>query len=358
LRSPVARIRPARVDPDRSDPPVTAETRRVLPALLTCGALPFVVACTTRLADPIPTAAPILPAGASAYDAALRIRLPDVPPDESPDLHNVYRLSGQVISGSEPHGEAGFAKLRELGVRTILSVDGKVPDEATARRFGMRYVHVPIQYRGIASDEMLRIAKTFRECEGPFYVHCFHGKHRGPAAAAVGRIALDGATREQALAEMRQWCGTAQSYEGLYRTIALEPIPSAATTAAFAWDFPAAHPFDGFRHAMIEISRADDQLKYLARREWAPDAAHPDIDARNEATKLAILFERAQAIDELRGKPADFLGWMRDSAAAAARLRDELGAWRAGSSTLPAVDRAYKQVSTLCTTCHRAYRDD
>ena len=74
--------------------------------------------------------------------------------------------------------------------------------------------------------------KTFRELDGPFYVHCFHGKHRGPAAAAaLGRIAVDGVPREQAIAEMRQWCGTSEKYEGLYRTIAevLRPDAEDAT---------------------------------------------------------------------------------------------------------------------------------
>ena len=48
---------------------------------------------------------------------------------------------------------------------------------------------------GINEDEIAMIAKTFREVEGPFYVHCYHGKHRGPAAAAIGRVALDGLGR-------------------------------------------------------------------------------------------------------------------------------------------------------------------
>ena len=44
-------------------------------------------------------------------------------------------------------------RLADMGVKTILSVDGKTPDVEAAKKLGMRYVHVPIQYRGITESE-------------------------------------------------------------------------------------------------------------------------------------------------------------------------------------------------------------
>jgi protein tyrosine phosphatase (PTP) superfamily phosphohydrolase (DUF442 family) len=237
-------------------------------------------------------AAPLATLDQSGYQTATHDALPQTAPEELPGLHNVFHLSERIVSGSEPHGEAAFRELQALGVKTIVSVDGKVPDAELARRYGMTYVHVPTQYKGMSADQILKLAKTFREKSGPFYVHCFHGKHRGPAAAEIGRLVLDGVSRERALAEMRQWCGTAQSYEGLYRDIAQAPIPTDAESRAFRWDFPAAHPFDGFRGAMVEISRLDDDLKALAKSKWAPNAEHPDLDPVNEATQLASALER------------------------------------------------------------------
>lgn len=237
---------------------------------------------------------PMPPFEGRAYDVAGTEQLPAAEPEEHADLHNVFELSENIVSGSEPHGEAAFEILRSKGIRTILSVDGKVPDAAMAAEYGMNYVHVPIQYKGVTDVEVAEIAKTFREQEGPFYVHCFHGKHRGPAAAAIGRLVLDGISRETAMAEMRQWCGTADSYEGLYDTIAHAPVPSAQQTSAMDWDFPAASPLEGVGGAMVEINRAHDHLKSLAKNAWRPDASHPDLDALNEATKLASTFERAE----------------------------------------------------------------
>jgi protein tyrosine phosphatase (PTP) superfamily phosphohydrolase (DUF442 family) len=269
----------------------------------------------------------------------------------------VFRLSEDIVSGSEPHGEEAFVELEKMGIKTILSVDGKVPDAQLAEKYGMRYVHVPIQYKGITKDELARIAKTFREIEGPFFVHCFHGKHRGPAAAAVGRVVIDGASREQAIAEMRQWCGTAASYEGLYRVIAEGELPSEEVTRALEWDFPAAHPLGGFRDGMIAVSRADDHLKALAKRKWALDPEHPDVDPVNEAVKLADTLARCGKMEEVAASPADFRQWMVDSIAQSAELRDALQTWKASKGPTDAIDGAYKKLSATCTACHDAYRN-
>jgi hypothetical protein len=46
----------------------------------------------------------------------------------APGLPNAIQLHEQVISGGLPEGDAAFAKLKELGVKTIISVDGARPD--------------------------------------------------------------------------------------------------------------------------------------------------------------------------------------------------------------------------------------
>jgi len=295
---------------------------------------------------------------ANAYEAAGATKLAETEPQEFPGLHNVYRLSDNIVSGSEPEGEEALRKIAEMGVKTILSVDGKTPDQATAAKYGIRYVHVPIHYSGITPDELDRIAKTFRELEGPFYVHCFHGKHRGPAGAAVGRLVLDGTPREQALAEMRQWCGTSEKYEGLYRTIATQDMPSASETGKYDWDFPAAHPFQGFRQAMIGVTRSFDFLDGLGKRNWEADPEHPDVDAVNEAEKLADLFGRSVDLDEVKAKAEDFREWTADAATQSAQLLADLREHAEGAEG--SAERAAKSLRVLkqtCTSCHAAYRD-
>src|SRR5262245_50112426 len=103
-------------------------------------------------------------------------------------LPNPWRIHPKVISGGLPEGDAAFAELIALGVKTVISVDGAQPDVASARRFGLRYIHLPHGYDGVPPERMKELAKAVRDLPGPIYIHCHHGKHRSPAAAAVACV--------------------------------------------------------------------------------------------------------------------------------------------------------------------------
>ncbi|MEM9382397.1 MAG: sulfur transferase domain-containing protein [Planctomycetota bacterium] len=296
----------------------------------------------------------------SAYEAAGEVKLPDVPPGNYPGLQNVYRLSDSILSGSEPVDEEALAQLAAWGVRTVLSVDGKVPDVEGAEREGLRYVHVPIQYKGIAEDQIAQIAKTFRELEAPFYVHCFHGRHRGPAAAAIGAVAIDGLDREQAIAEMRHWCSTASKYEALYAAVATAEIPSADETAAYEFDFTSAHQLGGIREAMIALTRSWDEVKLIRKNGWSPSADHPDIDPLRSATTVRDHFDACAAMDETATYADDFRAWLTESQEGTNTLVELLTDCRAEGVTEDRTERleaAYDLVSESCLECHSVYRN-
>lgn len=309
-------------------------------------------------AQTVTVAAPIELEG-TGYALATKEALPERKPEDSEGLHQVFQLSKNIISGAEPTGEAAFKRIADMGVKTILSVDGKTPDAETARKYGLRYVHVPIKYSGITTDEIDKIAKTYRELEGPFFVHCFHGKHRGPAGAAIGRLVLDGASREQALAEMAQWCGTAQKYEGLFQTIAKAEMPTAAQSKASSFAFDEAHPFEGIRSGMILLTRAWDNIKYLEKGDFKPNAEHPDLDAVNEAEKAKQLLAQMHASDEMLSKPKDYQDWMKDSAEGAVALHQSLYKLKEGQADALATARKhFTTVKQACSACHKAYRNN
>src|SRR5262245_55603645 len=69
-------------------------------------------------------------------------------------LPNAFRIHAKVMSGGLPAGEAAFAELAELGVKTIISVDGAKPDVMAAERHGLRYVHLPHGYDGISETRI------------------------------------------------------------------------------------------------------------------------------------------------------------------------------------------------------------
>ena len=277
---------------------------------------------------------------------------------ELPGLHNVFQLSPNIISGSEPHGEEAFVELQKLGVKTIVSSDAKAPEAEIAKKYGIGYVHIPFGYHGIGEDDQMRLAKTFTEKPGPFYVHCFHGMHRGPSAAAVGRIVLDGATNQQAVAEMYHWCGTSKNYSGLYETIGAMKKPSEESLKRFEYDFPSAVRLGDFIDVMIAVARAEDHLKAAEKRAFAVDPHHPDVDAENEAAKLEQVFAQGSRLDEVKNRPEDFRKWMEKSERLSHELQVALKSFKSGEAA--AVQRAselYKQISATCVDCHKSYRN-
>ncbi|MDB2575807.1 hypothetical protein N9243_00480 [bacterium] len=303
--------------------------------------------------------APPLPLEGSAWDAAGAFALPEVPPGNYPGLHNVYRFSDRIITGSEPVDREALAQLGAWGVKTILSVDGKAPDVEGAEQLGLRYVHVPIQYKGITEEQVLQIAKAFRELEAPFYVHCYHGRHRGPAAAAIGSVALDGLNRDRAIAEMRHWCTTAKKYEGLYLTVATAEFPTAVETAAYDFDFASAQGTSGLREAMITLTRSWDEVKLVRKNGWQPSADHPDIDPLRSASTVLQHLDACAAMDETATFADDFREWLTDSREGTGKMVELLTDCRAA----PGVDRSaelelvYEAVAESCLECHSVYRN-
>lgn len=158
---------------------------------------------------------------------------PAAPPEAlpSPSLHHLYRLSPRLFSGASPDDDEAFAELRKLGVTTIVSVDGARPNVEAARKHGLRYVHLPVGYDGISATRAAQLLKAAQTAPGALYVHCHHGKHRGPSAAALlGRFSAGWSTH-QAVAWLQQ-AGTSPDYPGLYRTVAQCRPPDDATLAS------------------------------------------------------------------------------------------------------------------------------
>ena len=145
-----------------------------------------------------------------------------------------------------------------MGVRTIISVDGASPDVARAEARGMRYVHIPITYAEASREQQLEIARAVRDSPGPAFVHCHHGMHRGPAAAASAAVLLGEVTPEEGVAFMKE-AGTASSYEGLYACVA---TASVATSSALdeRRRVSVGPQGQGFVAAMIEVDQAFSYL--------------------------------------------------------------------------------------------------
>ena len=71
----------------------------------------------------------------AAAGEAQTSKQPDVRFRAVPSSHlpNLWQIHSRVYSGGLPDGPAAFEELRDLGIRTIISVDGLKPDADTAR---------------------------------------------------------------------------------------------------------------------------------------------------------------------------------------------------------------------------------
>lgn len=277
---------------------------------------------------------------------------------EARGIENLFRLSPNFYSGGEPQGEEGFSTLKRLGIRTIISVDGAAPDVETAQKLGLRYVHLPVGYDGIPRERGWRLIKAARALPGPVFIHCHHGKHRGPAAAALCGIAVEGWTREDATSWMKQ-AGTSPNYEGLFATVANLPIPTAAELAHVDGDFQERAETPALVELMVAIDQRWDRLKAVKEAGFKTPATLPDVDPPHEALQLAEHFREMLRAEESRSRGAEFTLRTR----AASQLADDLEATirlhnQAGNlASRKKVEAAFLAVGKGCADCHTLFRD-
>ncbi len=303
-------------------------------------------------------------------------------PVDLPGIHNLVAYQGDAArtgfwSGSAPEGDAGFESLAALGVRTVISVDGAVPEVARAKAHGLRYVHLPIGYDGFDDARRAELVRAVRDLPGPVYIHCHHGKHRSAGAAASIALALGWLTNEAALERMRV-SRTAAGYRGLW-ACAREgrPMPAAEIDAA-SDAFPEATRPDDLVEAMVAIDLAVEHLKAIEKAGWRVPDAHPDLVPAAEAGRLADLLRLldANAISAARcvepsggselESPADEVRrWIARDAAAAGELEAALAEVGTPSSTSTSsearrrarLSRAFGVVTAGCGECHARHRD-
>jgi protein tyrosine phosphatase (PTP) superfamily phosphohydrolase (DUF442 family) len=267
-----------------------------------------------------------------------------------PGCENVYRLTAKLISGGEPHDEDAFRALAALGVRTIISVDGAKPDAALAAKHGMRYVHLPVAYDGIPRPRILEVARAIRDLEGPTYIHCHHGLHRGPAAAAAALVALGECGNETGVSIMKA-LGTSPTYPGLYESVSKLAATPADVDRASA-EFPAAAALPGFTASMALVDRRFEHLQDARKSGWKPSPDHPDIEPAHEALQFRELFAELNRTPYVKSKPEAFRKWMTDTESDAGALEKAI---RYGDAV--AAEGAWKRIEANCKACHAEHRN-
>lgn len=271
---------------------------------------------------------------------------------EADGLHNLFRVSDRVYSGSSPEGDAGFASLSRLGVKTVITVDGATPDLANAEKHGLRYVHLPIGYDGIPSDRATQLAKAVRDLPGPVYIHCHHGKHRGPAACAAVLLTLDPTWTPERAERWLSVAGTDPKYSGLAGLPRTLNRPSAEALDALPPDFPTVAKVPDLVRLMVEVDTRWDHLKAVKAAGWKTPSDHADLDPPHEAVILAEQYREAARLAESSARGKEFVGLLMEGETAANELEKALRAKDAKAATA-----AFGRSQAACTACHQKFRD-
>lgn len=280
-------------------------------------------------------------------------------------LHNVYQVSDKLISGNAPEGAEGFRSLRVLEVKTIISVDGTTPDVAQAKSFGMRYVHLPISYAGVSQEKGRQLARAVQELPGKIYLHCHHGKHRGPAAvAAIQRCLDENCTTDSALAWLQN-AGTDPKYRGLLAVPKQFKLLTADELKAAKSDFPEKAAVHDMVKSMARLDATWDNVKQIRTKGWhtirlpsGDDKEQVVLEPTYEAVLLHESFREAVRFAAANKYPEQFKQWLKEAETSARDLEQVFRTMKDLDSALPGAEKAYKQLVQSCTQCHNAYRDN
>jgi hypothetical protein len=186
-----------------------------------------------------------------------------------------------------------------------------------------------------------------REIEGPIYVHCHHGRHRGPAAAAVACVADGDADAELAL-EILKRAGTSTHYARLWKDVAAFVPPELDVSLP---PLKEVSPPDSLVKCMAQTDRAYHHLTLCQEAGWTMPSDHPDIVPRQAALLLKEAL-RETLRNQTQNQENCFMQWMGEAETLAEKLEEELRAGRLHKAT-----SVFHDLGQSCARCHRAYRD-
>jgi tyrosine-protein phosphatase SIW14 len=125
-----------------------------------------------------------------------------------PGVENLARITPTLYRGAQPDA-AGFATLKGMGVKTVISFRSYHSEKKDVEAAGMTAVQIPVQADVFGStpptDEQLKLFfDTALDVRNhPVYFHCAHGKDRTGTLGAIWRVEIDGWTNAEAVEEMQ-----------------------------------------------------------------------------------------------------------------------------------------------------------
>jgi len=273
-------------------------------------------------------------------------------------LRNALRFSTRLFTGAAPESDEALAALKDLGVQTIISVEGAQPDVERAKKLGLRYLHLPLSFDGIPAGSALELAKAVRDFPGTVYIHCSCGVDRSPAAAAVASVLLGDMSPDNAVAAMKA-CGVSEGFAGLYAAAASARQAGDRTINALNVQFSEKADVSPMAKTMAAIRKTGARLAAASHAEWKTPAGRASNDSRVSARELLALVTALSGSSEVKRQSDEFRKLLAESHSAVTALADVLDGQKTAPTAQEAADinARFERVGTSCVSCHVQYRD-
>ena len=125
-------------------------------------------------------------------------------PMQVPGLPNLHKVSNDLYRGAQPTTE-GLEELKRLGIKTVIDMRESSGNGAKLRELGIACERIPMTAFVVKDADVVRFLQIAgNESNAPIFLHCRRGADRTGLMCATYRIAVQGWTKEQAIAEMTQ----------------------------------------------------------------------------------------------------------------------------------------------------------
>lgn len=113
------------------------------------------------------------------------------------------RVDDGLYRGGQP-SEQGFSELKQMGIKTVISLKVFGSDRKYLVPLDMQYEHISFKNYHPEDEDVMKFLKIVTEPSNrPVFLHCHEGTDRTGMMVAVYRIVVEGWTKERALAEMK-----------------------------------------------------------------------------------------------------------------------------------------------------------
>jgi hypothetical protein len=267
-----------------------------------------------------------------------------------PEFGPVVWFTPEVISGPAPQA-VGLDILSKAGIRTIISVDGAIPDANAIASHRMRCIHIPLGYDRITTQAGLTLIRAVRDLPAPVYIHCHRGIYRGPAAAGYALVGLDRMTPSQAMKLMRRCGGSEKVYPGLFSAMGEAQHILSADIDEFMPLFSNGVSARPVVQAMGRAQEALGRLEILSAGGWAAPRRHPDLSGIQESRRLIGLVDALQTQPSAGGGswPQLVEAYRREVHALSVELERP-------SLNVDLLNRRLASVQASCISCHQHHR--